>query len=367
MRSEMRDAKEMPSPETRDAKETPSPETRDAKETPSPEVQDAKETPLLEVRDLKVNLKRGKQAEVTAVDGVSFTINRGETLGVVGESGCGKTMTASAVIGLLPPYTGYIAGGQILFEGEDLTKKTARQMRKIRGKKISMIFQDPLSSLNPVYRIGTQMREALRVHRKISAKEAREISANMLRKVGISLPETRLREYPHQLSGGQRQRVMIAMALLSNPSLLIADEPASALDVTIQAQILELLRTLRDETGTAILLISHDMGIVAGNADKVMVMYAGKVAEYGTAEAIFSRPLHPYTRKLIGSIPRTDVDVEYLTTIEGRVPPLDDMPAGCRFCARCPYRTELCQTLEPPPVYIEGHIAACHRVNEELS
>ena len=350
-------------PETQALKKFPSPETRDLKET-APEVPDAQKTPLLEVRDLKINLKLGKQTELTAVDGVSFTLNRGETLGVVGESGCGKTLTASAIIQLLPPYTGYIAGGEILFEGDDLTKKTARQMREVRGAKISMIFQDPMSSLNPVYRIETQMLEALRAHRKISVKEARELSANMLRKVGISLPETRLREYPHQLSGGQRQRVMIAMALLSNPSLLIADEPASALDVTIQAQILELLRTLRDETGTAILLISHDMGIVAGNADKVMVMYAGKVAEYGRAEEIFSHPLHPYTRKLIGSIPRSDVDVEYLTTIEGRVPPLDDMPAGCRFCTRCPYRTELCQTREPLPDEREGHIVACHRVEE---
>lgn len=340
---------------------------RDGQEIPAPEVRDNKAALLLEVRDLKVNLKLDRHSEVTAVDGVSFSLNRGETLGVVGESGCGKTLTASAVIGLLPPYTGYVAGGQILFEGEDLTKKSARQMREIRGQKISMIFQDPMSSLNPVSRIGAQMREALRAHRKISVKEARELSANMLRKVGISLPETRLNEYPHQLSGGQRQRVMIAMALLSNPSLLIADEPASALDVTIQAQILELLRTLRDEMGTAVLLISHDMGIVAGSADKVMVMYAGKVAEYGTADEIFSRPLHPYTQKLLNSIPRPDVDVEYLTTIEGHVPPLDDMPAGCRFRTRCPYSTALCARREPRPAAEAGHIAACHRVNPDAS
>lgn len=319
--------------------------------------------PLLEVKNLVVNLRLGKGVDVTAVDGVSFSLKRGETLGIVGESGCGKSMTASAVIGLLPLHTGYVAGGQILFEGEDLTQKNAREMRELRGSKISMIFQDPLSSLNPVYRIGTQMRETLRAHRKISAKEAREISAQMLRRVGMSLPETRLREYPHQLSGGQRQRVMIAMALMSNPSLLIADEPTSALDVTIQAQILDLIRKLRDETGTAVMLISHDMGVVAGNADSVMVMYAGKVAEYGAARDIFTNPLHPYTQKLLSSIPRADMDVQYLPTIEGIVPPPDAMPQGCRFCTRCPYAGEACREREPRAVSRDRHAVYCHRVD----
>ena len=321
---------------------------------------------LLEVRNLTVNLKLGNRQNVTAVEGVSFSLKRGETLGIVGESGCGKTLTASAVIGLLPPYTGYIAGGEILFEGEDLTKKTARQMRAVRGAKISMIFQDPMSSLNPVYRIGTQMREALRVHRDVTAKEAREISAEMLRKVGIPLPETRLREYPHQLSGGQRQRVMIAMSLLSNPSLLIADEPTSSLDVTIQAQILDLIGALRDEMGMSVMLITHDMGVVAGNADKVMVMYAGKVVEYGTAGEIFTNPLHPYTQRLIGSIPRLDMDVEYLSAIEGMVPPLGQMPKGCRFCARCPLHTGVCQEQPPPPFRIGEHVTFCRRANPDF-
>jgi peptide/nickel transport system ATP-binding protein/oligopeptide transport system ATP-binding protein len=315
---------------------------------------------LLQVHNLKVNLRLGAAQDVSAVDNVSFSLNRGETLGVVGESGCGKTLTASAIIGLLPPYTGYVAGGEILFEGENLTTKSPRQMRELRGQKISMIFQNPMSALNPVCRIGGQMREALRAHRKVSAKEAAEISANMLRKVGLSLPETRLREYPHQLSGGQIQRVMIAMALLSNPALLIADEPASSLDVTIRAQILELLETLRNDMGMAVLLISHDMGVVAESADNVMVMYAGKVVEYGTAEEIFTRPLHPYTRKLLGSIPRPDKDAERLTTIQGIVPPLTQMPSGCRFRTRCPYAAPICAEREPP-AYREGaHETFCH-------
>ena len=315
---------------------------------------------LLEVRHLKVNLRLERQREVTAVDDVSFTLNRGETLGVVGESGCGKTLTASAIIGLLPPYTGYVSGGEVLFEGQDLTTKTARQMREIRGQKIAMVFQDPASALNPVYRIETQMREALRAHGKVTRKEAREISANMLRKVGISLPETRLREFPHQLSGGQRQRVMIAMALLSNPALLIADEPASSLDVTIRAQIMELIRTLRKDMGMAILMISHDMGSVAESADNVLVMYAGKVVEYGTAEEIFTRPLHPYTRKLLGSIPRADMDIERLSTIEGIVPPPDAMPSGCRFRTRCPYRAPVCAEEMAKPYREGGHLTFCH-------
>ena len=318
------------------------------------------EEPLLEVRNLKVNLRLERQREVTAVDGVSFSLNRGETLGVVGESGCGKTLTASAIIGLLPPYTGYISGGEVLFEGQDLTKKTDRQMREIRGRKISMIFQDPMSGLNPVYRIGAQMREALRAHGKVTLKEAREISANMLRKVGLSLPETRLREFPHQLSGGQRQRVMIAMALLSNPALLIADEPASSLDVTIRAQILDLIRTLRQDMGMAIVMISHDMGVVAESADKVLVMYAGKVVEYGAADEIFTRPLHPYTQRLLGSIPRADMDVARLTTIDGIVPPLDRMPSGCRFRTRCPHSAPVCAEREPPPRRDAQHTAFCH-------
>ncbi|MBQ9348238.1 MAG: ABC transporter ATP-binding protein [Oscillibacter sp.] len=316
---------------------------------------------LLDIRDLKVNLRLGHGHEVTAVDGVSFTLRRREILGLVGESGCGKTMTASAIIGLLPPYTGYIAGGQILLEGEDLVQKTAREMRAVRSGKISMIFQDPMSSLNPVYRIGTQMRETLRVQGRISRREAAARSVEMLRRVGIALPETRLRDFPHQLSGGQRQRVMIAMALLTNPALLIADEPTSSLDVTIQAQILDLIRSIRDEMGTGVLLITHDLGVMADCADKVLVMYAGKAAEYGTTEEIFRNPLHPYTQGLLASIPRPDVDMTFLSSIPGVVPGLDAMPGGCRFRTRCPYAEKICEE-EPAGVVLDrGHQVFCHR------
>ena len=318
--------------------------------------------PLLEVRDLKVNLKSGKRREITVVDGVSFSIKRGETLGVVGESGCGKTLTASAVIQLLPPYVGRVSGGEILFEGEDLMKKTPKQMREIRGRKISMIFQNPMSSMNPAFRIGDQMREALRAHnRSVTTKEAREISAEMLRKVGLSLPETRLREYPHELSGGQIQRVMIAMALLSRPSLLIADEPTSALDVTIQAQILELLRTLRTETGASMMLISHDMGAIAGHADNVMVMYAGRVMEYGPAAEIFTNPLHPYTQKLFSAVSLPDMDAE-IPEMSEALTPWGDAPSGCRFHTQCPRHTELCQREAPESANFNGHLVFCHRM-----
>lgn len=319
------------------------------------------EQPLLEVRNLTVRLRLDRHTDVTPVDGVSFSLARGKTLCIVGESGCGKSMTASAVIGLLPPGIGSIAGGEIVFEGEDLTKKSSRDMRALRGSKISIIFQDPMSSLNPVYRIGTQLRESLSAHRRISTAQARELSARMLRQVGIPLPETCLREFPHQLSGGQQQRVMIAMALLAGPSLLIADEPTSALDVTIQAQILSMIRDMQQDMGTALMLITHDIGEVAGYADTVLVMYAGKVVEYGMAEDIFLRPLHPYTRQLLAAVPRPDLDAQYLPTIEGAVPSLTQMPEGCRFAPRCPFRSELCQVKEPPE-YAEGaHIAFCHR------
>ncbi len=347
-------------PEVRNPTCETAPEVRNPTGETLLEVRNPTGETLLEVRNLTVNLKLDNGPDVAAVERVSFTLRRGETLGVVGESGCGKTLTASAIIGLLP-HTGYVAGGEILFEGEDLTKKSPRQMRELRGRKISMIFQDPMSSLNPVYRIETQMREALRAHGKVSVKEARELSAGMLRKVGIPLPETRLREYPYQLSGGQRQRVMIAMSLLSKPSLLIADEPTSSLDVTIQAQILELLRTLQREMNAACILITHDMGVVTENADKILVMYAGRVAEYGPAGEIFSRPMHPYTQRLLGSIPRLDVDSDYLTTIEGAAPSLDRMPTGCRFCPRCPLRCGTCHEQEPPAFRVGEHVVFCRR------
>jgi peptide/nickel transport system ATP-binding protein/oligopeptide transport system ATP-binding protein len=310
--------------------------------------------PLLEVKNLQVDFSISKKQRVTAVQGISFTLERGQTLGVVGESGCGKTVTASAIVGLLPMGLGKVTAGQILMEGRDIAGKSNREMRAIRGRHISMIFQEPMSSLNPVHKIGAQMTEALRAHRKVSGPEAYRMVVEMLEKVEIPAPERRFREYPHQLSGGMRQRVMIAMALLASPELLIADEPTTALDVTIQAQILELMMDIKRQMNTAILLITHDMGIVAEMADTVMVMYAGKIMEYAPVRELFRRPLHPYTEGLLKSIPRPDQDAEELYTIEGTVPSLADMPPGCRFSARCTLCTDQCRRMEPP-VFTRGN------------
>jgi oligopeptide/dipeptide ABC transporter ATP-binding protein len=303
-----------------------------------------------------------ERGEVHAVDGVDLSLERGRTLGIVGESGCGKSVTALSIMGLVPQPPGRIAGGEVLFEGEDLLQAPARRMRDLRGDKLSMIFQEPMTSLNPAFPAGDQVAEALLRHRKISPKEARDQAVEMLRKVRIPSPERRARDYPHQLSGGMRQRVMIAMALACDPRLLIADEPTTALDVTIQAQILELMRLLRAELGTAIILITHDLGVIAELADDVIVMYAGKVVERCAAERLFAEPQHPYTIGLLGSIPRLHLAQARLSAIEGVVPDPVAFPQGCRFHPRCPFAVDKCRAEVPPLIKVsENHEAACWR------
>ena len=303
-----------------------------------------------------------ERGEVHAVDGVGLSLERGRTLGIVGESGCGKSVTALSIMGLVQQPPGRIAGGEVLFEGEDLLQAPARRMRDLRGDKLSMIFQEPMTSLNPAFPAGDQVAEALLRHRKISPKEARDQAVEMLRKVRIPSPERRARDYPHQLSGGMRQRVMIAMALACDPRLLIADEPTTALDVTIQAQILELMRLLRAELGTAIILITHDLGVIAELADDVIVMYAGKVVERCAAERLFAEPQHPYTIGLLGSIPRLHLAQARLSAIEGVVPDPVAFPQGCRFHPRCPFAVDKCRTEVPPLIQVsESHEAACWR------
>ncbi len=315
---------------------------------------------LLKVEDLQVDFLIGKQ-RLTAVHDIRFSVRKGHTLAIVGESGCGKSVTATSVMRLLPKQTSVIAGGKILLNGKDLLQMTEKEMRKVRGRQISMIFQDPMTALNPVYTIGDQLMEMYRNHNKVSKTQAYEKAVSMLELVGIPLPRQRMKEFPHQLSGGMRQRVMIAMALSCGPDLLIADEPTTALDVTIQAQILGEMRKLKEELGTAILLITHDMGVVAEMADEVMVMYAGEVVEYGTVENIFDRPAHPYTRGLLKSIPSLDKDVdEDLFTIEGMVPSLDEFTVSCRFANRCPYASEECRQKAVPMTEIsDGHRVRC--------
>ena len=297
-----------------------------------------------------------------AVDGVDLELERGRTLGIVGESGCGKSVTALSIMGLVPQPPGRIAGGEVLFEGEDLLRVAPRRMRELRGDKLSMIFQEPMTSLNPAFPVGEQIAEALLRHRDISKPEAEKQTVEMLRRVRIPTPERRAHDYPHQLSGGMRQRVMIAMALACNPQLLIADEPTTALDVTIQAQILELMRALRAELGTAIILITHDLGVIAELADDVAVMYAGKVIERCAAGRLFSEPQHPYTVGLLGSIPRLHLEQERLSAIEGFVPDAAAFPQGCRFHPRCPFAVDKCRSEIPPLLPIgEKHFAACWR------
>ena len=322
---------------------------------------------LLEIKNLKVSFHIGKK-KLAAVENVGFSLDRGKIIGIVGESGCGKSVTATSILRLVSPSVCEIdAGSEILFNGEDLSKAPEARMREIRGSEISMIFQEPMSSLNPVYRISDQMMEMLRTHdRTISRQDALARCVEMLRRVGIPSPEQRVKEYPHQLSGGMRQRVMIAMALLCAPKLLIADEPTTALDVTIQAQILRIIRRLTQEMDTAVILITHDMGVIAETADYVMVMYAGKSVEYGTAEDIFDRPMHPYTVGLLSSIPKLGSgQEERLYTIEGTVPGLDEMPEGCRFCTRCPYVEERCRQADPGMRRSGGHLARCWRCGKE--
>ncbi|EKE76498.1 ABC transporter ATP-binding protein [Oceanibaculum indicum] len=326
-------------------------------ETASPQTESAQ--PLLDVRGLVTEF-HSSEGVFKAVDGVSFAVARGETLGIVGESGCGKSVTSLSVMGLIPRPPGKIPAGEIVFEGRDLLTLSSREMRDVRGNDISMIFQEPMTSLNPVYTVGQQIMEGILLHEDISEAEARERAIEMLRLVRIPSPESRVDDFPHQMSGGVRQRVMIAPALACNPKLLIADEPTTALDVTIQAQILDLMRDLRERTGTAIMLITHDLGVIAELADRVVVMYAGKVVEEARVGDLFTDPQHPYTLGLLGSIPKLDVEEERLATIEGSVPNPYNMPAGCKFNPRCPFADDKCR--QDVPVLAEvkpGHKVAC--------
>jgi len=302
--------------------------------------------------------------EVCAVDGVSFSIKSGQTMGLVGESGCGKSVTALSIVNLLTRGVGKIVGGQILYDGRDLAEISEPQMQEIRGNEISMIFQEPMTSLNPVFTVGEQIAEVVRFHEKVSKKKALERATEMLRLVKIAEPEKRVKDYPHQLSGGMRQRVMIAMALACNPRLLIADEPTTALDVTIQAQILDLISELQKEFSMAVLLITHDLGVVAQHADDVAVMYAGKIVERASPKTIFSQPEHPYTLGLMNSLPGGGKKKERLTAIPGIVPNPLDWPSGCRFRTRCEVAHDEC-AVSVPELKKCGvdHLAACYRVN----
>jgi len=308
---------------------------------------------ILEIKGLKTYFFTN-EGVAQAVDDVSLTLREGETLGIVGESGCGKTVMALSIMRLIPQPPGEIVDGEILFTRQgDLTKLTEPEMRKIRGNEISMIFQEPMTSLNPVFRIGNQIAETIQIHQKVSKKEALHRSVEMLRLVGIPSPEKRIKDYPHQLSGGMRQRGMIAIALSCNPKLMLADEPTTALDVTIQAQILDLMNKLKEEVGTSIILITHNLGVIAEMAQNVCVMYAGVVMESANVRTLFSEPLHPYTRGLLTSIPRADLHAgkqARLNTIPGIVPSLLDLPPGCRFSDRCPHVHEPCREWEPPLV-----------------
>ena len=321
---------------------------------------------LLAVEELSVGFDTEEDL-VNVLDRVSFDIEAGETLGLVGESGCGKSVTALAVMGLLPKPAGRIQGGDILFRGDSLLALPRERMRAIRGNRIAMIFQEPMTALNPVQRIGRQLAETFALHEPgLSSDTVRQRSLGLLEEVGIPAPERRLDEYPHQLSGGMRQRVMIAMALASRPDVLIADEPTTALDVTIQAQILELLRDLQRDTGMAIIFITHDLGVIAELCSRVVVMYAGRVAEQADIRPLFAHPLHPYTRGLLDSIPRLEGEPKTpLTTIPGTVPGIDDLPSGCRFVNRCPFADSRCHG-QPPPLDAPttGHRVACYRWRE---
>ena len=328
----------------------------DLKEQPVPEGRH-----LLEVDDLKMYFHT-QDGVVKAVNGVSYTLDRGETLGVVGESGSGKSVTSLTIMGLVDMPPGHIEGGDVLYHGESLLKMSEAQMEHIRGNDIAMIFQDPMTSLNPIYTIGHQLSEGMILHRGYSKKQALQRSIELLDMVGIPNPEQRVKDYPHEFSGGMRQRVMIAMALACDPDILIADEPTTALDVTIQAQIIELMQEMQKKNGNAIIMITHDLGVVADVADKIMVMYAGQPVEFGTADEIFYESMHPYTWGLTRSIPDPITDTKHpLTPIKGNPPSLVNVPSGCVFSPRCPYATDLCRTKEPE-IYTNatGHYSRCH-------
>ncbi len=317
-------------------------------------------TPLLQVRNLRTSFKTA-EGILTAVNDVSFDVNHGETLGIVGESGCGKSVTALSIMGLVPNPPGLIEQGEVLFEGRDLLKLSDAEMQDVRGNGIGMIFQEPMSSLNPVLSIGRQIAEPLEVHLGIGGSKAQDRATELLEMVGIGDPRRRLADYPHQLSGGQRQRVMIAIALSCEPKLLIADEATTALDVTIQAQILELMKNLTSQLGTALMIITHNLGIIARYADRLNVMYAGKIRETGSAEEVYLNPAHPYTVGLLNSVPRLDqTESERLDPIEGEIPDLLNLPSGCAFQPRCRFATEACNDSEPPLEAAEsGQQVAC--------
>jgi peptide/nickel transport system ATP-binding protein len=316
---------------------------------------------LLEVQDLRTSF-RTEDGIVKAVDGVSFSVEKGQTLGIVGESGCGKSVTCLTIMGLNAKRN-TISSGQALWKGKDLLTAKQRELREIRGDEMSMIFQDPMTSLNPVHTIGKQLVEAVMLHRDVTQRVARARALELLKAVGIPKAETRIDDYPHQFSGGMRQRVMIAMALINDPDLLIADEPTTALDVTTQAQILSLMKRLQQDFGSAIIIITHDLGVVAETADDVLVMYAAKVVEQGNVNDLFNRPQHPYTWGLMGSLPRLDADTERLVQIPGQPPSLLRPPSGCRFHPRCPYVMNVCRETEPqlePTQHDPAHLQRCH-------
>ena len=329
---------------------------------------------LLEVRDLTTHF-RTEDGIVRAVDGISFSIEKGKTLGIVGESGCGKSVTCLTIMGLNPRKS-TISSGEALFKGEDLLQASSSRLREIRGNDIAMIFQDPMTSLNPVHKIGDQLTEAILLHREVTKRQATARATELLKAVGIPHAERRLDDYPHQFSGGMRQRVMIAMALVNDPDLLIADEPTTALDVTTQAQILNLMDKLQQEFGSAIIMITHDLGVVAEIADDVVVMYAAKVVEQASVDDLFKQPRHPYTWGLLGSLPRLDTDVDRLVQIPGSPPSLLNPPSGCRFNSRCAYVFDRCKAEQPELQPVPGnaeHLQACflddatkERENERL-
>ncbi len=323
-----------------------------------------KET-LLEIKDLCVEFNTVEGC-VKAINHLSYKLSKGEKLGIVGESGSGKSVSSLGVMQLIPNPPGKITGGEILYKGEDIVNKSEKEMEKIRGNEISMIFQEPMTSLNPIIKCGTQIAESLRLHRGLNKKEAFSEAVKMMKAVGIANPEVRAHEYPHQMSGGMRQRVMIAMALACKPQILIADEPTTALDVTIQAQILDLIRDLNEEMDTGVIFITHDLGVVRELCDNVIVMYTGRIVEKATVDELFNDPKHPYTKGLMKAIPRITKDRPPLETIEGSVPNPTETIEGCSFWPRCPYATELCKTKEPPVVDLENdRQVKCHMYAEE--
>jgi oligopeptide transport system ATP-binding protein len=320
---------------------------------------------ILEVKDLKTSFYI-HLGEVQAVRGVSFSVDKGEAIGIVGESGSGKSVTSMSIMKLLQ-FPGKIKDGEIIFKGENIVKKSDKEMMSIRGNEIAMIFQDPMTSLNPVFTIGDQIMEAIRRHQGLNKKDAKEKAIDMLRLVGIPSPETRVDNYPHEFSGGMRQRAMIAIALSCKPDLLIADEPTTALDVTIQAQILELMKDLKDKVNTSIILITHDLGVVADVCSRIVVMYGGLIMEEGTSEEIFYDPKHPYTMGLLKSIPRLDLgEKQRLIPIEGTPPDLIKPPVGCPFASRCPYAMKICKEHRPPYFEVsKGHRSMCWLLHEK--